>query len=285
MALSNSASRSSQSRETMRACSGITCYACGDYIKTIFFVVLSVLMLYGVFYVDALTNYQKAKTYYVGQADKMERSINVVGEGKVSGRNDVAMTTIGYYNVDKDVSVAQAANAKVMDQVMNDLKKMGIEEKDLTSDYSITPEYTYPANGGPELKGYRVSQNVSVKIRDLGKIPSVLALAGKYGANEVGGLNFTIDDRDNLKAQARTKALADARKRAEELAKSLGVRLGSVISFNEYGNPGYYDNVANYSPLSIDARGGMTAEAVAPAVSSGSQDVVMQVNVTYEILP
>jgi uncharacterized protein YggE len=255
---------------------------CGDFLRTIFFVLACVLIVYGIFYVDSLTNYQNKKLYYVGKADQMERTINVTGMGKETGKNDIAITTIGYSNVDKNVLVAKTANAKVMDQVMNDLKKMGINEKDLMTNYTIYPEYNYTNNEGQVLKGYRVTNSITVKIRNLEQIEKVLSLAGTYGANEISGLNFTIDDPENLKDKARAKALVDARVKAEQLAKSLGVRLGAVVTFNEYGDSNDYDYAAsNVMRLSDGMGGGGAPESVA----SGSQDVVSNVNVTYEILP
>jgi multidrug efflux pump subunit AcrB len=77
---------------------------------------------------------------FIGKADKMERSFTINGYGKVTGNNDIAVTSIGYSNTDKDVSVAQAANKKVMDSVSNELKRIGIDDKDLQTDYSIYPD-------------------------------------------------------------------------------------------------------------------------------------------------
>lgn len=84
--------------------------------------------IYGIVYLDALTTYQNRKTRFVGRADRQERSITVSGYGKVVGTNDVAMTTIGYSNVDKDVTAARQANKRVMDSVVMEIKKLGISD-------------------------------------------------------------------------------------------------------------------------------------------------------------
>ncbi len=267
------------SRVEDRGC-GCT-YWGGEFVKKIILTFLGVLLVYVIFFIGTLIRNNLKKYETIGMSPKMERTIMVTGIGRALGSNDIAMTTIGYSNTDKDVAKAQETNKSVMDKVMADLKKMGVEDKDLQSNYTIYPDYTYSQDKGQELKGYRVTNQLTVKIRDLAKISEVLGLAGKYGANEVGGLSFTIDDPENLKSVAREKGLNDAKAKAEYLAKSLGMRLGSVVNFNEYvpdsGMYPYYKDALN-----IGAAEGGGAPA---AVASGSRDVTVNVNVTYEILP
>ena len=258
-------------------CSGYSCVC--NFSKKILFTLVGILLVYGIFYVGTLMRNNIKQYDFIGKADKMERMITVNGYGKVTGTNDIAVTTIGYSNTDKDVAKAQNDNKVVMDKIMGDLKAMSIEQKDLKSDYSIYPEYDY-TDKGQQFKGYRVNNNITVKIRDLSKIENVLGLAGKYGANQVNGLTFTIDDPENLKTAAREKALADAKVKAEKLSKELGVRLVAIVSYNEYQDSGYapvYDYAAS-SMKSAVGMGGGVAE-----MSSGSQDVSMNVNITYEI--
>ncbi|MDO9510044.1 MAG: SIMPL domain-containing protein [Candidatus Magasanikbacteria bacterium] len=258
------------------------CGRCGyTYGKKIIMVMLVVLLLYGIFYVGALSRNSMKSYQFIGKALQNERSISINGYGKITGRNDIAVTTIGFSNTDKEVGVAQTANKKVMDQVMVDLKKIGIEDKDLQSNYMIYPEYNYTQEKGSELKGYKVTNNITVKVRDLTKVNEVLNLAGKYGANEVSGLNFTIDDPENLKKQARDEALTDAREKAQILAQKLGLKLGGVIYYSEY--EAYND--AYYSKSFMSAEGGGMGAMVAPEVTAGgSKDVIMNVSVTYEVI-
>ncbi len=253
------------------------CNRCGyTYGKKIIMVIMAVFLLYGIFYIGALSRNSIKSYQFIGKAPQSERSISINGYGKITGRNDIAVTTIGFSNTDKEVGVAQAANKKVMDQVMMDLQKIGIEDKDLQSNYMIYPEYNYTQDKGTELKGYKVTNSITVKVRDLTKVNNVLNLAGKYGANEVSGLGFTIDDPENLKKEARDKALVDAKEKAEVLAQKLGLKLGGVMYYSEYeaSNDSYY-------PRAMGAEGG----GYAPEVTvGGSKDVVMNVNVTYEIV-
>jgi len=253
------------------------CGCCGDFGKKVIITLVAILLVYLVFYLGTLINNNLKTNQYIGQADKNAKTIVVNGYGKVTGSNDIAVTTVGYSNVAKDVSVAQSANNKVMNDVMKDLKALEILEKDLTSNYTIYPEYNYSSTGTREFSGYRVSNQVTVKIRDLTKIQNVLALAGKYGANQVSGLSFTIDDTDNLKSQARLKALSDARKKAQVISQSLGLKLVSVYSYNEYEG----GSQPVYSSLSSGLGGaGGAGEA---KVASGSNIVETNITVTYEV--
>jgi uncharacterized protein YggE len=266
---------------------GSTCERCGGFCshnfgRKILWTVLGIFLVYGVFYVGTLIRNNLKEYNYIGRAPRMERTVSVNGFGKVTGNNDIAQTTIGFSNTDRDIAKAQADNKKVMDQVYADLKKMGIAEKDLQANYSIYPEYNYTQERGQELKGYKVNNSLTIKIRDLNKISEVLGLAGKYGANEVSGLSFTIDDPENLKMEAKQKALADAKVKANALAQALGVRLGGVISYYESEVGGDY-----YAPKydMATGMGGVMNMAAPAAVPSGSKDVAMNVTIIYEILP
>jgi len=252
---------------------------CNGFGKKLLLTLVGILLVYGIFFLGTLIRNNAKKYFYIGRADSSERSLVVSGYGKVSGNNDIAVTTIGYSNTDKEVAKAQTDNKKVMDKVMNELKALGVVEKDLQSNYTIYPDYNYTQDRGQQLIGYRVSNQLTVKIRDLSKIPQILGLAGKYGATEVGGLSFTIDDPENLKADARNKALVDAKNKAAYLSSKLGVVLGEVVSYNEYeaGASDYYPMKAMSS---MGAEGGGAPESVA----SGSRDVIMNVNIVYEIL-
>lgn len=253
---------------------------CLDFGKKILAVLFGILLVYLTIYVGSITRNAIKKYNYVGMADQMERTITVVGYGKVNAKNDIALTALGYSNTDKDVAKAQADNTKVMDALMAELRKLGIGDKDLQTNYSIGPVYDY-TDKGQQLKGYRVESGVTVKIRDLAKISAILSLAGKYGANEVGALSFTVDDAEVLKNQARDKAMEDAKLKASKLAKSLGVVLGEVVSYNDYEAqspyPVYYSKVIG--------TGGAEALSAPADIASGSRDIGMNVNVMYKIYP
>lgn len=252
-----------------------------SFVKKILMVLVAVVLVYLTLYLGTLMRNNIKKYEYIGQAEQMERTIAVNGTGKVTAQNDVAMTTVGHSSVDKDVTKAQTENKKVMDPLFKDLKALGIEDKDLQSNYSINPEYNYSNDKGSQLVGYRVNNSVSIKIRDLSKISAVLNLTGKYGATEVGGLSFIVDDMEDLRGEARTKALEDAKSKARELAKTLGVTLGDIVSYNDYDSspgPMYYGRDALMSEKAMNVGGGPSA------LASGSQEVTMNVTIVYKII-
>jgi uncharacterized protein YggE len=252
--------------------------------RQIVWTLVGVLLVYMIFYIGILTRNSIKQYDVIGQADQIERTITINGTGKVNAANDIAVTTISHTNTDMDVGKAQMENKKIMDQAFADLKKLGIADKDLQSNYSINPQYNYTQDKGQQLVGYEVRSSITVKIRDLTKISDVLNLAGKYGANGVSGLNFTIDDPENLKDQARRKAVADAEKKAVELSSRLGVRLVAVMSYVEFDG-GTPSPMAMYKDLAMNQAMGMGGGGAPEQVAAGSHDVTMNVSITYKIMP
>ncbi|MEK7606837.1 MAG: SIMPL domain-containing protein [Patescibacteria group bacterium] len=208
--------------------------------------------------------------------------ITIEGEGKVAGVPEIAVIGVGISTENKEVVKAQTENNTKMTTLIGRVKGFGVDSKDIqTTNYSLSPQYEWP-DGKRVLRGYRVTQEVQVKIRDLGKIGAILSSVGESGANQVSGVSFTIDDPETLREQAREKALENARAKAKSVAEKAGVKLGKLVTFSEYSPSGstYYKGFDSYAM----GLGGAT-EAAAPApVESGSLDIVVNVNVTYEIL-
>ncbi|OGH80971.1 MAG: hypothetical protein A3I29_03710 [Candidatus Magasanikbacteria bacterium RIFCSPLOWO2_02_FULL_44_11] len=249
-----------------------------SFTKKILMVLMAVVLVYLTLFLGTLMRNNLKKYRFIGQAEQMERTFAVNGVGKVTGKNDVAETTIGFSNTDKDVAKAQETNRKVMDPLLKELKSLGIGENDLQSNYTIYPEYDYTPERGQQLRGFRVTNNIIVKIRDLTKVTAVLALPSKFGANEVSGLNFTIDDTENLRNDARLEALADAKSKARQLAENLGVVLGEVVSYSEYEATAYPYSMNQMTFAKEGVGGGGPTE-----IATGSREVNMGVTVVYKI--
>lgn len=214
----------------------------------------------------------------IGIADLQQNAITIEGLGKVTAAPNIAVTSVGLVTEKSDVAAAQLENSQKMNALVASLKKIGIAEDDIkTAQYQIYPKYSYEEKKGSSITGYSVSQSLDVKIRDLAKISDVLAAAGVAGANQVSGIQFTIDEPKNLRAEARAEAVKDAQDKAEKLANDLGIRLGRVIGFSESqgGSP------VPYPMMAKDAVGGY-AEA-APQIQAGTLDIQSNVSVTYEI--
>ena len=138
---------------------------------------------------------------------------------------------------------AQDANSPKSRAVVEFLKKQGVEEKDIkTVSYNVYPQYSYPRFDTPQINGYEVTQKFEVKIRDLDKTNIILDGLVLAGANNIANVSFTVDDPEKLKEEARSKAIKDAKKKADALEDQLGIRLGKIVNFSENtgGYPGPY---------------------------------------------
>ena len=213
--------------------------------------------------------------------------VSVSGEGKVSAKPDVARITATVLTESDSLSSAQEENSRKSNTVSAYLEEQGVTEKDVkTVGYNIYPQYYYPGQcrgdvcpldtGRPRIVGYQIRNAYEITVRDLAKANEVLAGIVSAGVNEVGGITFTIDNPDDLKGEARRKAIADARAKAEELARDLGRRLGKITNFTEGGSvpPIFYARDAAYG------KGGGGAE---PSVEPGENEVVVVVSITYEL--
>jgi len=240
--------------------------------------VIGLLAVALIIFVGAKTRNAFQEYHYIGTTGR--DTIQIGGYGKVSATPDLAQASLGITTDGAKVADIQTQNTQKMNAIVAAVKAMGVEDKDIqTSNYSIYPKYDY-SNGKQNIVGYTVSQNVTVKIRKLETVGDVLGKAGELGANQVNGLNFTIDDPTTLQAQARDKALADARTKADEVANKLGLHIVKVVTFSESSNsptppmPYAYD-------MKVEAAN--AGGASAPSVQSGSLDVESNVAVTYEV--
>lgn len=239
---------------------------------------VGILLVYLIVLFGTMIRNNMQKHYFIGRADRPERTITISSQGKVTAKPDIAVTTMGMMTEAKTVAEAQKQNTDVMNKLVAKLKELGVVEKDIqTTYYNIYPQYDW--NGGRQsLRGYQVQQSVTVKIRNLDKANQILALAGEVGTNNVSGLQFTIDDPDVYKAQAREKALEKVAEKASVLSKALGVRLASIVSYNEYSDA---DNIYPYRGMSEAM--GVGGSAPLPTIESGSLEVVLNVDVVFEI--
>lgn len=224
---------------------------------------------------SVMTNLQSLS--YLGKAPATPNTITITGDGKVTGVPDIATVDLGMLTTSSKVSEAQSANVSKMNELTVRLKNLGISSQDLkTTQYNISPRYDYRA-GRSVLAGYDVQQTLNAKVRDLEKLSLVLQAAADVGANQIGGLSFTIDDPEALRAVARLKAISNARAKAAALAGAIGVKLGPVVSFSEAE-----DNERPPIPYTY-AREGLGGAAPAPSVESGSLDIVSTVTLSYEL--
>jgi uncharacterized protein len=164
--------------------------------------------------------------------------ISVIGEATVSVAPDQAQIDGGVTSEAKTAREATDANNAAMGKVLLALKGAGIEEKDFqTSRLSLQPQSAPNRSGPSAIVGYRASNRVTVRLRDVGKLATVIDAMVGAGANDIGGINFTVSAASKLLDDAREQAVADARRKAEIYAKATGVTLGAPLSISEGGSP------------------------------------------------
>lgn len=207
-----------------------------------------------------------------------KKIITVVGQGEAKGVPDQARVNVGVDVFEPEVSQAVEKNEATIQAIMQALAGLGIAQEDIqTSNYSLYAEQRYGDQGAEGISGYRVSNQVSVTIRDIARVSEVLEAVINAGANNIYGVEFILSETGTLESQARESALADAENRATELAQMSGVELGGILAISEVINP--------IAPIYRYGMGGgaEAAAAPAPSISPGQISVSTQVQVTYEL--
>jgi uncharacterized protein YggE len=201
--------------------------------------------------------------------------ISVTGEAQVSVPPDLAQIDGGVTSEAKTAREASEANNAAMGKVLLALKGAGIEEKDYqTSRLSLQPQNSSSKPGGPStIVGYRASNRVTIRLRDITKVASVIDTLVGAGANDIGGINFMVSQASKLLDEARERAIADARRKAEIYARAAGVTLGAPLSITEGGASGpiLYRRVA--APMA----------ASGAAVAQGEETLQVTVSVSWAI--
>jgi len=218
-------------------------------------------------------------------------AFTVMGEGKAVMVPDTAKFTFTVLTEGgKDPIKSQQENTAKVNEIIKYLKEQGIESKDIkTEGYYLNPQYSYsPCREGstcppPKINSYSVNQTTSVKTKDFDKAGELLAGVVSKGANQVSGIELTVDDRTAIENEARMEAMTQATQKARTIAKSGGFKLGRLLSVDEYspGNPipMYGGGYGGGSDIS------MMPKEILPSVDiqPGSQEVIVNVTLRYEI--
>jgi uncharacterized protein len=163
-------------------------------------------------------------------------AISVTGEAQVSVPPDLAHIDAGVASAAKTAREASDANNVAMGKVLIALKGAGIDEKDIqTTRLSLQPEYAPNRSGPSPIVGYRASNRVTIRLRDVNKVAAVIDTLVGAGANDIGNVSFSVSQASKLLDDAREKAVADARRKAEIYAKAAGVTLGAPLNISEEG--------------------------------------------------
>ena len=203
----------------------------------------------------------------------IDKLVTFTGEATVAVAPDAAMIRIGVSSQDKTAREASDANAKQMTAVLAAIKGNNIAERDIqTSRLSLQPQYDPNKSGTARLTGFQATNQVTVRIRDIGKLAAVLDSAIGAGANEMSGIEFIVSEQSKLLDRARDDAIVDAHRKAELYAKAAGAKLGHVVAISEEGS------APQQRPM-------QALRAGAVPISPGEQTLTAVVTVSYELTP
>jgi len=217
-------------------------------------------------------------------SDKPFRILSLSGTGEVKAVPDTAMINTGVVSDAKDAKTALAMNSAAMNKLFKQLKGAGIAERDIqTSNFNISPVYApynpkKPVAQHQRIIGYKVANGVTVRVRKLSSLGDLIDKMTVAGANRMNGISFFVDKTENLLEEARRKAMADIRRKADLYADGLGVKLKRVLTINE--------RVSRPSPRPM--RGRIMAMAKSDAreaapISAGEQALRIDISVSWEL--
>lgn len=205
--------------------------------------------------------------------------LTVTGEGHVSAVPDLAVLDSAVVSTAADATQALSQNSAATRSAIAAFRAAGIAERDIaTSGFAVEPQYARQSDGDsapPRIVGYTVRNQVTVKVRDLGKLGATLSAAVAGGANMVSGLSLTVADPERLLDQARRAAVADAQRRAALYADALGLGLGPLVTLSDGGA-----SLPGPGPV-YRAR----AMAASVPVAPGEQEIDATVTAVWRLVP
>jgi uncharacterized protein YggE len=220
------------------------------------------------------------KTNQEFNSTKTTNTISFSGTGKILAKPDVAVLSFSIVTEAINSKNAQNDNSKKSKEVVDFLKKQDIKDNDIkTTGYNIYPQYVYPQNGRPQIRGYQVSQDLEIKVRDLDKLNNIVDGVVMAGVNRFNSLVFKVDNLEDLKLQARKRAIKDAQNKAKELEKQIDIKLGKIVDFSENDdrfNPFMSKTIA-------DGTGESSFSEALPSLPSGENEIIVNVTLTYQI--
>lgn len=251
--------------------------------KTLF-VIMFAVVIFSLFLSTKIVT--EVVTWYESNGEYAVNTISVEATGEVVAVPDVATFSFGIVEESESVEDAQKVASQKMNLAIAFLDEKGVSEEDIkTTNFSVNPRYEYGFCRGVEcppqtreLVGYEVNQRVQVKVKDISKAGEILAGITALSVTNISGLNFTIDDTDALKEEARSEAVLKAKEKAERLAKDLGVKLKKVVSFSENGGGrGGYAEVQSFGLKAV------SEDSLVPNIPVGENTITSIVYITYEI--
>lgn len=169
--------------------------------------------------------------------DDHKSTIRVTGESTVMAKPDQARIQISVVTQARTSQSAATENARKADRIINSLRKKFAADVEIkTISYSVTPNYTYPKEGGePKIVGYIASNTVEAKTPKLEQVGDMIDVAVESGANNIQALEFGLKDELPSRADALRRAVTQARAKADAIASALGVKIVRIVQVEEAG--------------------------------------------------
>jgi uncharacterized protein len=209
---------------------------------------------------------------------KLVRSISISGHGETRAVPDLAVISVGVTTQSLTAREALDGNTKAMTALMETLKGAGVEAKDMaTSNFSVGPRYDYGNNNAqpPKVVGYDVNNMLTVTLRNIDTLGTVLDQAVSAGSNTINGITFSVSKPEAALDDARKAAVLDARRKAEIYASAGSFKLGDIISLTE--------GEAYQPPMQYMAKAARSESAGDVPIAQGEQSLSVDVNITYTI--
>jgi uncharacterized protein YggE len=204
--------------------------------------------------------------------------LDLTATGEVTRVPDVAVISAGVVSRAATASAALQDSANRMERVLAALKRAGVAERDIqTSSVNLNPEYRYPENQSPQLVGYTATNQLTIRFRDIRNSGKILDALVAEGANQINGPSLTIDKPEAALDEARAKAIAEGKARAELYARSMGLRVVRVVSVSESGG---YAVPPPAPPMPMAARAYDSAET---KIVPGEQKLQVSLAMTFEL--
>ena len=203
--------------------------------------------------------------------------LDINATGEVTRVPDLATISAGVVTRSANASSAMQQAAARMARVREALRRAGIADRDIqTSNVSLSPDYVYAKDQPPRISGYSASNQVTVRFRDIASTGKILDALVEQGANQISGPNLSIEHPEAALDEARTRAVAAARARAELYARALGMRIVRIVSVSESGG---YAPPPPMPPMVMAAR----AERDQTQIDPGEQKLQVGVAMTFEL--
>lgn len=212
-------------------------------------------------------------------------TFNVTGTSEITTVPDQVEVNLGVNVQQPTVAGAQDEANQVINSITEQLLSLGIEKEDIkTQNYSINPQYDFSEGGNQRILGYQVNANLRVKLTDFANLNQAIDVATTNGANQVGGIQFTLSEEkeEELKKEARKEAITDAKENAQELATIAGLRLGNLVDVQEGTSepPVMFSREA----MSFDMAAGGVEPSVPTDIQPGSTTYTYRVTLSYQTL-